>query len=113
MGREAQNSNLIVPTSEQARKNGRKGGLKSAKVKAEKKSLRNALQTLLDGNYEVEGKKVTGYDLMALGLFDKAKLGDVAAFNSLRDTVGEKPIEKKEIDNKMDANINFNLKIVK
>lgn len=40
--------NLRVPTSEQARENGRKGGIASAKAKKERKQMQEVMQTLLD-----------------------------------------------------------------
>ena len=34
---------------------------------------------------------------MVKALYEKAKSGDVNAFNTLRDTMGEKPVDKQEI----------------
>ena len=90
--------NLIVPSSEVARKNGSKGGKKAAENKRKAKSLREALQAMLDGIYEVDGKTLEGRDALALALIQKAASGDVSAFNSIRDTIGEKPKEKAEVD---------------
>ena len=41
--------NLIVPTSEEARKNGRKGGIASGKARREKKVARAVLLVVLQG----------------------------------------------------------------
>ena len=51
----ANKDNLIIPTSKQARENGKKGGIASAKAKRERKALRDTLENLLsmplqDGN---------------------------------------------------------------
>lgn len=42
--------NLIVPTSEQARENGRKGGLASAKAKKRRKELKQIVELALNTN---------------------------------------------------------------
>lgn len=39
--------NLIVPSSEEARKNGRKGGIKSGEARRRKRDLRAAMKELL------------------------------------------------------------------
>ena len=79
-------SNLIVPTSEQARINGRKGGLASAKAKKERKTIREQLLLLLEtGNTQTN---------MCVALVEKALNGDVKSFEVIRDTIGEKPTEK-------------------
>lgn len=91
------NSKNLIPqnkrTKDEQREIAQKGGKISGQVRAKNKSIKEALQAMLQGNYEVDGEQFTGYDLIALSLFEKAKTGDVPAFNSLRDTVGERPVE--------------------
>lgn len=80
-------------TTEEAREIGRKGGKASVVARNKKKSLREALEALLSSNYKRDGQTLSGYDELALGIYAKAKMGDVAAFNSIRDLIGEKPKE--------------------
>ena len=91
--------NLRVPTSEQAREYGRRGGLKTAENRIRRKSLKEALEILLEKEYETEsGEKMTGIDLISLKQIEKAiKNGDTKAFEVIRDTIGQKPVERVEI----------------
>lgn len=91
--------NLIVNselTPSERKKKASVAGKKSGEVRRKAKSLREALQAMLDGKYEVDGKTLEGRDALALALIQKAASGDVSAFNSIRDTIGEKPKEKVE-----------------
>ena len=91
--------NLKTPSAEEARERGRKGGIASGKARAEKKRLKEAVESILSMKYDSEtGKKLTGYEMVALALFNKAKTGDVPAFNSIRDLTGEKPKETLEFE---------------
>lgn len=93
--------NLIPYTSEQSReeasKNGRKGGEASGKARRAKKSLREALQALLDTTIldEKTGIEMTGTEAVAVKLFQRfLQDGDLKAFELIRDTSGQKPVEK-------------------
>ena len=91
--------NLKTPSTEEARARGRKGGIASGKARAEKKRLKEAVESILSMRYDSEtGKKLTGYEMVALALFNKAKTGDDPAFNSIRDLTGEKPKETLEFE---------------
>ena len=82
--------NLKVPTSEEAREYGRRGGLASAKAKQERKKLKEELLLLLEeGDTQ---KNVT------LALIKRAASGDTKAFEVIRDTIGEKPVEKVQAE---------------
>ena len=91
----ANTKNLKVPTSEEARKNGKKGGIASGKARAERKALKEELLLLLsEGNTQ---KKIS------LSLIKEAIKGNTKAFEVIRDTIGEKPVEKVD----MNANISY------
>ena len=86
-----------------------RGGKKSVESRKRKKTMREALLFWLD---ECETKTKNGETLsnrenITFALIKKAAQGDVAAFNSIRDTVGEKPVEEQKTDTtvtvKMDA----------
>ncbi len=80
-----QNLNKVRST-EEARKRGRAGGIKSGQVRRERKTLREELLALLSaGNTQKD---------MNLAIIAKALEGDVKAYEVVRDTIGEKPVDK-------------------
>ena len=103
--------NLIVPTSEQARINGAKGGKQKA-INAEKaKTWQSVFKAISQA--PVNGKKIDtiqeagamlGIDVteispveaMAIVAFAKGVNGDLDAIKMCRDTCGEKPTDKQE-----------------
>lgn len=94
----ANNQNLI-PNNERSpsevRENARKGGQASGRARRRKKDLAQALQMLLDKKYsDKNGNQITGTEAIATKLFEQAMKGNIRAFETLRDTVGQKPVEK-------------------
>ena len=96
-----QNLKYIAPgelSKEEAVERGRKGGINSVKSRRRKKLLRECLEELLDTEQEVKINgvtlKKTNAELLSVTLMKKALKGDVKAFEVLRDTAGEKPIDK-------------------
>lgn len=73
-------------SKEEARILGQKGGIKSGEVRRMRKSLKEQLLLLLSENEIQEN--------ICLSLIDKALDGDVQAFKLIRDTIGEKPVER-------------------
>ena len=91
----ANEQNLQRLTTEKAREIGAKGGKASGEAKRRKKDLRLALEALLEKEFEdKKGNKLTGTEAITAKLFEKAMKGDVRAFETLRDTVGQKPVDK-------------------
>lgn len=88
-----QNLKPISSVSE-AREKGSKGGKKSAEAKRNKKMLKDCLEILLERKTDVDGKKLTGAEAIALTAFQRALGGDMKAMEFVRDTAGQKPIEK-------------------
>lgn len=76
-----------------------KGGKRSAEVRREKRDLRRALEVLLDKEYtdKKSGNVQTGAELLAFKQFQKALEGDTKAFEVVRDTAGQKPMERLNI----------------
>ena len=70
------------------------GGKASAESKRRKKLLRECIDELLAKEHTTEVKTLTGREAVAVTLMKKAMKGDVKAFEVLRDTAGEKPVEK-------------------
>lgn len=75
-----------VRTKSEARKRGKAGGIKSGKVRAERKTLKEELLLLLSTD--------NNQNKMSVTLLQKAIAGDTKAFEIIRDTIGEKPTEK-------------------
>ena len=72
-----------------------KGGKKSAETRRAKRDLRKALEMLLEKDFkDKHGNTITGTEAVTTRLFEKAMKGDVKAFETIRDTVGQKPVEK-------------------
>lgn len=86
--------NLKIPTSEEARRNGKKGGKASVEARKKKKLLRECLDELLAKEYNTKQGKMLGSEALAAMLMKKSMSGDVRAFEVLRDTAGEKPVDK-------------------
>ena len=76
-------------TGEEQVKIARKGGIKSGEVRREKRLLKDAIL-----------ERMGAYDWNELvdGLIDRAK-GNDKAFEVLRDTIGQKPIDKVAVTN--------------
>ena len=95
-------------SKEEAVKNGRKGGLASAKAKRDRKSFAQLFESILDEEAEVmingEKVKLTKKDLLARDLINRAIKNQVSknTLNGLKHiqaTVGESPIERVEQTN--------------
>lgn len=73
----------------------RKGGQKSGEARRAKKSLREAMQVLMDADLTgKDGKTMTGTEAMAAKVFQAALKGDWKAWELVRDTAGQKPVER-------------------
>lgn len=82
---------------EQARERGRKGGIRSAQVKKERKTLREELLALLQiTSKDSEGREHTQQEHISAALIKEARNGNVRAFETIRDTIGEKAPERIE-----------------
>ena len=80
--------NLKRLTSEEARKNGRKGGLASVESRRKRKTMRELLMLALEAENET-GE--TNAESIVASMIKAARNGDVRAFVEIRDTIGEKP----------------------
>lgn len=77
-----------IKSTEKAREMGRKGGIKSGEAKREKKLFKEAIEKKL-------GKSL---DSMIDAMIEQANKGNVQAIAFLRDTIGEKPTDRQEIE---------------
>ena len=84
---------------EEAREKARKGGKRSAAVRAARKTLREELLELLtveitDKN---SGKKMQTQAAMSSAMIRQALHGNTKAYEIIRDTIGEKPVDNVSI----------------
>ena len=92
-----QNLRPIELTHEEAVKNGRKGGVASGEARRKKKLMREAFEELLEKQYtDSKGTPIDGTSALAAKVFKQAMDGDLKAFEIIRDTTGQKPVERVE-----------------
>lgn len=95
----------LIPTNkrskDEARELGRKGGIASGKARRERKTLKDELIMLLED--DDNNKKIS------VALLKRALDGDISAFTTIRDTIGEKPTDKIEADVNSEVTINIEL----
>jgi len=70
-----------------------KGGKKSGEVRRQKKLLKEELELLLS----ISKRGKTEQEKICISLMKEAKRGNVKAFEGLRDTIGQKPVDKHEL----------------
>lgn len=81
----------------EVRENGAKGGIASGEARRKKRDLKLAIQVLLETDIKGKNGEVkSGAEAIAIAQFQKALKGDTRAFEVLRDTSGQKPVEKVE-----------------
>lgn len=103
----ANEQNLLKPedlTPSQRRANASKAGKASGEARRKKKLLRECLEIILEKEMKGKnGETITGAEALTTKLFAEAMKGNVKAFEVIRDTAGQKPIEKVQM--KTDINI--------
>lgn len=72
-----------------------KGGKRSGEVRREKKDLRKALEMLLEREFtDKSGNTISGTEAITTKLFEQAMKGNIKAFETIRATVGQDPVQK-------------------
>lgn len=93
----ANEQNLRPSVYKLSQEEAKKGGIASGEARRAKRDLRKALEILLEKEYnDAKGNSKSGAELLAFKQFEKALAGDTRAFEIVRDTAGQKPIEKIE-----------------
>ena len=106
----------LIPMSERSKEEvreiARRGGIKSGEARRRKKTMRETLELLLtmplkqgeradiekgDNLKEFAKENVTVEQAMLIAQIQKALKGDAQAFEMIRDLIGEKPVDKKEV----------------
>ena len=90
------NEQNLIPNSQRTpserRENARKAGIASGEARRARKTLKETLLMMLE-----EGDTQNN---ITLALLDKALKGDTKAYEVIRDTIGEKPVDKLDVGNK-------------
>lgn len=74
------------------------GGIASGEARRRKKTMREVLDYLLSQPTKVkDGSTIDTVEAMMTAQLRKALSGDLKATTFIRDTIGEKPVEKQEI----------------
>jgi len=100
----ANDGNLRAPTTEEARERGRKGGIASGESRRRKREIREMLEEYLAMPAKVNGKDATRKDVMVLNAIRIVTEGNASdsdflkAFALIRDSIGEAPIQRVEVD---------------
>ena len=120
----AHNEDNLIPankrTEEELRQMTRNGGLASVKARREKKKLREMVEIF--GSLKVDKRNSrlmedlgideeyhTRFMQGVVSLFSKANKGDVAAFNAIRDIIGEKPVDETKVTGSVQTDISIEL----
>lgn len=91
----ANEDNLKPLSTEKAREIGSKGGINSGEARRRKRDIRLAMEALLEKQYKGKnGEILSGAEAIAIKQMEKALKGDAKAFELVRDSAGQKPVEK-------------------
>lgn len=91
----ANEQNLRPSEYKLSQEEAKRGGIASGRSRRRKKLLRECLEELLEMEIvDDSGKTTTGAEAVAVKVFQQALNGDLKAFEILRDTAGQKPVEK-------------------
>lgn len=110
------NIDNLVPFTERTEKEQREiarlGGIKSGEVRRARKTAREILQEMLqrqlsDGQIDdilgtsksLLGEDKTAYAVINAKMIQVAAAGDTKAYNAVRDTVGDAPVQEQRIEN--------------
>lgn len=99
------NEQNLIPTNKltesERRKLAQKAGKASGKARAERKTMREMLKYLLEQDIQnSKGEKKTTLEAVMVAQLKQALKGDTKAATFIRDTIGEKPLDKQEITGK-------------
>ena len=83
------------------------GGKKSGEVRLARKTFKEEFTALLEG---VNNKGESNNKAITMALMQRALRGDTKAFEIIRDTIGEKPTDKVDIN--ADKDISVSIKVV-
>lgn len=96
------NPQNLIPQSkkspEERSKIAKMGGIASGEAKRRKKTFREAMEAILETEVlDKNGNKIDLLTAISAKQIEKANKGDTKAFEVIRDTIGQKPVERVEI----------------
>lgn len=96
------NPQNLIPQSkkspEERSKIAKMGGIASGEAKRRKKTFREAMEAILETEVlDENGNKIDLLTAISAKQIEKANKGDTKAFEVIRDTIGQKPVERVEI----------------
>ena len=95
----ANEQNLIPAGHKLTQEEASKGGKKSGETRRRRKAFAEAFETLLQRGFtDQNGNQLQGVEAVAVKVFQQAMNGDLRAFAEIRDTVGEQPVQRVEVD---------------
>jgi hypothetical protein len=108
-----------VQTKKEARERGRRGGKASGEARRKKKSMREALQVIMSLDVQdkrarhkikemfgINDEDIDNQMLVLASTINQATKGNMQAITFIRDTLGEKPVEKMEVSSPINETIN-------
>lgn len=91
----ANEQNLRPSEYKLSQEEAKKGGIASGEARRRRRDIRLALEALLEKTYKDRaGNELSGAEIIALKQMEKALKGDTKAFEIVRDTCGQKPVDK-------------------
>ena len=88
----------LIPMSKrsknEARELGKKGGIASGKVRKEKRTLKDELEIIME---TINKDGITYQELISTALVKEALKGNTKAYEIIRNTLGQKPIEVQQV----------------
>ncbi len=91
----ANEQNLRPSEYKLSQEEAKKGGKASGEARRRKRDLRQALELLLERDYtDKNGNTLSGTEAITAKLFEQAMKGNIKAFETIRSTVGQDPVQK-------------------
>lgn len=93
----AKEDNLRPSEYKLSQEEAKKGGIASGEARRRKRDIRLALEALLEKDItDKNGNTMSTAEAIAIKQIEKALKGDTKAFEVVRDSAGQKPVEKVE-----------------
>lgn len=95
----ANEQNLIPQAHKLTVEEQSRGGKKSGETRRRRKAFAEAFEVLLQREFtDQNGNSLQGVEAVTAKVFQAAMNGDLKAMQIIRDTVGEMPVQRMEID---------------
>lgn len=78
-----------------------RGGVRSGEVRRERRKLREHLEIGLDSDCDYEGERMSNAEAITCALIARARNGDVRAYQTIRDGLGERPADTVRVEERI------------